>query len=171
VIRRVLAEHARLAVDPNTVAGTDESIDRSIVVAAAHQVQTQRRHSSGGAAKPALRHTRTLRNDTDKPRDPTLFTCPDSPDGLSRRSPRGALMGRPDILEKNCHSTCPKSMIETTKIDNPNMVVDILAIPPRKDPGDVCCKWRFSMRTEDDPAYVPVELIKNPRGNETRRSD
>ena len=28
----------------------------------------------------------------------------------------------------------------------------ILAIPPRKDPGDVCCKWRFSMRTEDDPA-------------------
>ncbi len=58
-----------------------------------------------------------------------------------------------------------------TKMYNPNMVVDILAIPPRKDPGDVCCKWRFSMRTEDDPAYVPVELIKNPRGNETRRSD
>jgi hypothetical protein len=80
-------------------------------------------------------------------------------------------MGRPDILEKNCHSTCPKSMIETTKMYNPNMVVDILAISPRKDPGDVCCKWRFSMRTEDDPAYVPVELIKNPRGNETRRSD
>jgi len=80
-------------------------------------------------------------------------------------------MGRPDILEKNCHSTCPKSMIETTKMYNPNMKVDILAIPPRKDPGDVCCKWRFSMRTEDDPAYVPVELIKNPRGNETRRSD
>jgi hypothetical protein len=157
VIRRVLAEHARLAVDPNTVAGTDESIDRSIVVAAAHQVQTQRRHSSGGAAKPALRHTRTLRNDTDKPRDPTLFTCPDSPDGSSRRSPRGALMGRPDV--------------ETTKMYNPNMVVDILAIPPRKVPGDVCCKWRFSMRTEDDPAYVPVELIKNPRGNETHRSD
>jgi hypothetical protein len=38
---------------------------------------------------------------------------------------------------------------------NANMVVDILAIPPRKDPGDVCCKWRFSMRTEDNPAYVP----------------
>ena len=71
-------------------------------------------------------------------------------------------MGRPDILQKNCHSTCPKSMVVTTKMYNPNMVVDILAIPPRKDPGDVCCKWRFSMRTEDDPAYVPVELIKNP---------
>jgi hypothetical protein len=42
---------------------------------------------------------------------------------------------------------------------NPNMVVDILAIPPRKDPGDVCCKWRFSMRTEDDPAYVPGALV------------
>ena len=67
-------------------------------------------------------------------------------------------MGRPDILEKNCHSTCPKSMIVTTKMYNPNMKVDILAIPPRKDPGDVCCKWRFSMRDEDDPEYVPVEL-------------
>ena len=67
-------------------------------------------------------------------------------------------MGRPDILEKNCHSTCPKSMIETTKMYNPNMKVEILAIPPRQDPGDVCCKWRFSMRTEDDPEYVPVAL-------------
>ena len=67
-------------------------------------------------------------------------------------------MGRPDILEKNCNSTCPKSMIVTTKMYNPNMKVDILAIPPRKDPDDVCCKWRFSMRTEDDPEYVPVQL-------------
>ena len=67
-------------------------------------------------------------------------------------------MGRPDILEKNCHSTCPKSMIVTTKMYNPNMKVDILAIPPRRDPGDVCCKWRFSMRDENDPEYVPVTL-------------
>ena len=67
-------------------------------------------------------------------------------------------MGRPDILEKNCHSTCPKSMMVTTKMYNPNMKVDILAIPPRRDPGDVCCKWRFSMRTPDDPEYVRVEL-------------
>jgi hypothetical protein len=67
-------------------------------------------------------------------------------------------MGRPDILEKNCHSTCPKSMIVTTKLYNPNMKVDILAIPPRVDDGDVCCKWRFSMRDESDPEYVPVEL-------------
>ncbi len=67
-------------------------------------------------------------------------------------------MGRPDILEKNCHSTCPKSMIVTTKMYNPNMKVDILAIPPRKDTGDVCCKWRFSMRDESDPEYVPVTL-------------
>jgi hypothetical protein len=71
-------------------------------------------------------------------------------------------MGRPDILEKNCHSTCPKSMIVTTKMYNPNMKVDILAIPPRVDPGDVCCKWRFTMRTEDDPEYAPVELRKKP---------
>jgi hypothetical protein len=72
-------------------------------------------------------------------------------------------MGRPDILEKNCHSTCPKSMIETTRMYHPNMKVEILAIPPRRDPGDVCCKWRFSMRTEDDPEYVPVELTEKPR--------
>lgn len=71
-------------------------------------------------------------------------------------------MGRPDILEKNCHSTCPKSMIETTKMYNPNMKVDILAIPPRRDPGDVCCKWRFSMRDESDPDYVPVDLVRKP---------
>jgi hypothetical protein len=71
-------------------------------------------------------------------------------------------MGRPDILEKNCHSTCPKSMIETTKMYNPNMTVEILAIPPRRDPGDVCCKWRFSMRDEQDPEYVPVELTQKP---------
>jgi hypothetical protein len=71
-------------------------------------------------------------------------------------------MGRPDILEKNCHSTCPKSMIVTTKMYNPNMQVEILAIPPRRDPGDVCCKWRFSMRDESDPDYVPVELGAKP---------
>lgn len=64
------------------------------------------------------------------------------------------LMGRPDILEKNCHSTCPKSMIVTTKLYNPNMKVEILAIPPRKAPGDVCCKWQFSMHAPDDPEYV-----------------
>jgi hypothetical protein len=71
-------------------------------------------------------------------------------------------MGRPDILEKNCHSTCPKSMIVTTAMYNPNMKVDILAIPPRVDDGDVCCKWKFSMRDEDDPEYVPIELTKKP---------
>lgn len=76
-------------------------------------------------------------------------------------------MGRPDILEKNCHSTCPKSMIETTKMYHPNMKVEILAIPPRRDPGDVCCKWRFSMRDPDDPEYVAVELTEKP----TRRED
>lgn len=74
-------------------------------------------------------------------------------------------MGRPDILEKNCHSTCPKSMIETTtRTYNPNMKVEILAIPPRRDPGDVCCKWRFSMRDEHDPEPVPVELTQKPPG-------
>jgi hypothetical protein len=72
-------------------------------------------------------------------------------------------MGRPDILEKNCHSTCPKSMIVTTKMYNPNMKVDIMAIPPRVEPGNVCCKWKFSMRDESDPEYVPVTLTTKPR--------
>jgi hypothetical protein len=71
-------------------------------------------------------------------------------------------MGRPDILEKNCHSTCPKSMIVTTAMYNPNMKVDILAIPPRVEEGDVCCRWRFSMRDESDPEYVPVALTTKP---------
>jgi len=71
-------------------------------------------------------------------------------------------MGRPDILEKNCHSTCPKSMIVTTQMYHPNMKVDILAIPPRRDPGDVCCRWRFTLRTPDDPEYVPVDLVEKP---------
>jgi len=72
-------------------------------------------------------------------------------------------MGRPDILEKNCHSTCPKSMIETTRMYDPNMRVEILAIPPRRDPGDVCCRWRFSMRDESDPEYVAVPVELGPR--------
>ncbi len=71
-------------------------------------------------------------------------------------------LGRPDILEKNCHSTCPASLIETAKMYNPNMKVDILAIPPRVDEGNVCCKWKLSMRDESDPEYVPVELGRKP---------
>ena len=73
-------------------------------------------------------------------------------------------MGRPDILEKNCHSTCPKSMIVTTKMYNPNMKVDILAIPPRVDPDDVCCKWRFSMRDERRPRVRPDRAVEEAEG-------
>jgi hypothetical protein len=53
-------------------------------------------------------------------------------------------------------------MIATTNMHDRDMKVDILAIPPRKDPGDVCCTWRFSMRDGDDPEYVPVELGRKP---------
>jgi hypothetical protein len=38
---------------------------------------------------------------------------------------------------------------------NPDMKVDILATLPRRDPGDFCCEWKLSMRTEDYPEYVP----------------
>jgi hypothetical protein len=79
-------------------------------------------------------------------------------------------MGRPDILEKNCHSTCPKSMIVTTALYHPNMKTEILAIPPRRAEGDVCCKWRFSMRDESDPEYVPVELTRRPSDREAERA-
>ncbi|MGA2836540.1 MAG: hypothetical protein ABSF84_08085 [Acidimicrobiales bacterium] len=71
-------------------------------------------------------------------------------------------LGRPDILEKNCHSTCPASLIETAKMYNPNMKVDILAIPPRVSSENVCCKWKLSMRSEDDPEYVPVQFTSRP---------
>jgi hypothetical protein len=66
-------------------------------------------------------------------------------------------LGRPDISEKTAHITCPASIIETAKMYNPNMKVEILAIPPRKSKDDVCCKWRLSMRTPDDSEYVDVE--------------
>jgi hypothetical protein len=66
-------------------------------------------------------------------------------------------LGRPDISEKSAHVTCPASIIETAKMYHPNMKVEILAIPPRRSKDDVCCKWRLSMRTPDDPEYAHVE--------------
>ncbi|HEV2310683.1 MAG TPA: hypothetical protein VGU73_09175, partial [Acidimicrobiia bacterium] len=63
-------------------------------------------------------------------------------------------MGRPDIAEKSAHVTCPASIIETAKLYNPNMKVEILAIPPRVSKDHVCCRWRLSMRDESDPEYV-----------------
>jgi hypothetical protein len=72
-------------------------------------------------------------------------------------------LGREDILEASCHAICPPSIIETTKMYNPNMKVEILAIPKRVDKENgVCCKWRFSMRDESDPEYVPVEITTKP---------
>ncbi len=66
-------------------------------------------------------------------------------------------MGRPDIAEKASHITCPAAIIETAKMYNPNMKVEILAIPPRVSKDDVCCKWRLSIRDESDPEYVRSE--------------
>jgi hypothetical protein len=65
-------------------------------------------------------------------------------------------LGRPDILEKGCHMTCPESIIATAKMYDPNMKVDILAIPPRLSKDDICCKWKLSIRDKSDPEYVPV---------------
>ncbi len=69
-------------------------------------------------------------------------------------------LGRPDIAEKSAHVTCPASIIETAKMYNPNMKVEILAIPPRVSKDHVCCRWRLSMRDESDPEYVPVEITR-----------
>ncbi len=66
-------------------------------------------------------------------------------------------MGRPDIAEKASHTSCPAAIIETAKMYNPNMKVEILAIPPRVSKDDVCCKWRLSIREETDPEYVHTE--------------
>jgi hypothetical protein len=71
-------------------------------------------------------------------------------------------LGREDILEKGCHMTCPASIEETAKLYNPNMKLDVLAIPPRVDDGHVCCRWQLSMRTPDDPDFVSVELTQKP---------
>lgn len=73
-------------------------------------------------------------------------------------------LGREDILEQNCHAVCPASIEETAKLYNPNMKMDILAIPPRPDADHVCCVWRLSMRDESDPQYVPVDLSTRPSG-------
>lgn len=50
--------------------------------------------------------------------------------------------------------TCPASIIGTAKMYNPDMTVEILAIPARVSKEYVCCRWRLSMRTPDDPEYV-----------------
>ena len=71
-------------------------------------------------------------------------------------------LGREDILEKGCHTTCPASIEETAKLYNPNMKMDVLAIPPRVDDSHICCRWKLSMRTPDDPQYVEVKLSKKP---------
>ena len=71
-------------------------------------------------------------------------------------------MGRPDIAEKSAHVTCPASIIETAKMYNPNMKVEILAIPPRVSKDHVACRWRLSLRDESDPEYVPVDIETGP---------
>jgi hypothetical protein len=71
-------------------------------------------------------------------------------------------LGREDILEQNCHAVCPASIEETAKLYNPNMKMDILAIPPRPDANHVCCRWKLSMRTPDDPEYVEIERESEP---------
>ena len=44
-------------------------------------------------------------------------------------------LGRPDIAEKASHTSCPAAIIETAKMYNPNMKVEILAIPPTGEQG------------------------------------
>jgi hypothetical protein len=66
-------------------------------------------------------------------------------------------LGRPDIAEKASHTSCPAAIVETAKMYNPNMKVEILAIPPRVSKDDVCCKWRLSIRDESDPEYVRTD--------------
>ncbi len=66
-------------------------------------------------------------------------------------------LGRPDIAEKASHTSCPAAIIETAKMYNPNMKVEILAIPPRMSKEHVCCKWRLSIRDESDPQYVRTD--------------
>ena len=73
-------------------------------------------------------------------------------------------MGRPDIAEKSSHVTCPASIIETAKMYNPNMKVEILAIPPRVSAEHVCCRWRLSIRDEADPEFAQPAAGEQPAG-------
>ncbi len=73
-------------------------------------------------------------------------------------------LGREDILEQNCHAVCPASIEETAKLYNPNMKMDILAIPPRASADHVCCVWKLSMRDESDPEFVPIQLVRKAPG-------
>ena len=73
-------------------------------------------------------------------------------------------MGRPDIAEKASHTSCPAAIIDTAKMYNPNMKVEILAIPPRVSKDDVCCKWRLSIRDESDPEYVRTDEVDGGHG-------
>ena len=66
-------------------------------------------------------------------------------------------LGRPDIAEKASHTSCPAAIIETAKMYDPNMKVEILAIPPRVSKDEVCCKWRLSIRDESDPEFIRPE--------------
>jgi len=53
-------------------------------------------------------------------------------------------MPEPDVLImtlNRCVAVDQWESARTTKLYNPNMKVEIVAIPPRKDPGDVCCKF------------------------------
>ncbi len=67
-------------------------------------------------------------------------------------------LGRPDIAEKASHTSCPAAIIETAKMYDPNMKVEILAIPPRVGKDEVCCKWRLSLRDAADPEFVHPEV-------------
>jgi hypothetical protein len=67
-------------------------------------------------------------------------------------------LGRPDIAEKASHTSCPAAIIETAKMYDPNMKVEILAIPPRVSKEEVCCKWRLSIRDESDPEFVRPDV-------------
>ena len=79
-------------------------------------------------------------------------------------------MGRPDILEKNCHSTCPKSMIVTTKMYNPNMKVDILAIPRAWIPATCAASGSSACAPRTTPNTSPSSSRRSRSRPELARS-
>ena len=62
-------------------------------------------------------------------------------------------LGRPDILEKNCHSTCPGVADRDREDVQPEHEGRHPRDPARgSSEGDVCCKWKLSMRTRTIPS-------------------
>ena len=78
---------------------------------------------------------------------------------IVRTLPPTVFWPRPKVTSAIIHIELDEQLLQlVVRLRRENRGAPSMKHPPRVDPGDVCCKWQFSMRDEDDPEYVPVEL-------------